>query len=40
MVTIRLQIYNRYTGSLHFFGLAINYSYSALVDFTGRLSDT
>ena len=39
MVTVRLQIYNRFTGSLHFSGLAINYSYSALVDFTGWLSD-
>jgi hypothetical protein len=39
MVTVRLQISNRFTGSLHFSGLAINYSYSALVDFTGKLSD-
>jgi len=39
MVTVHLQISNRFIGSLHFFGLAINYSYSALVDFTGTLSD-
>jgi len=39
MVTVSLKITNRFTGSLHFSALAINYSYSAIVDFTGRLSD-
>jgi len=39
MVPIHLQINNRFTGALHFSDLQINYSYSALVDFTARLSD-
>jgi uncharacterized repeat protein (TIGR01451 family) len=37
-VTVRLSIYNRYTGQLHFSALSINYTYNALVDFTSQLS--
>jgi hypothetical protein len=39
MVPIHLQINNRFTGALHFSELKINYSYTALVDFTSKLSD-
>ncbi|MGQ9583535.1 MAG: FG-GAP-like repeat-containing protein [Thermoplasmatota archaeon] len=39
IVTVKLQIHNRYTGQLRFALLNINYSYSALVDFTSQLFD-
>lgn len=39
MVTAHVQITNKYTGTLHFSDLAVNYSYSALVDLTTNVSD-
>ncbi len=37
IVTVKLQIHNRYTGQLRFALLNINYSYAALIDFTPQL---
>jgi DNA-binding MarR family transcriptional regulator len=37
-VTLRLAIYSRYSGQLHFSDLSVNYTYNALVDFTSALS--
>jgi predicted transcriptional regulator len=37
-VTVPLSIFNRFTGQLHFSGLAVNYTYNALIDFTQQLS--
>ncbi|MEM2869611.1 MAG: FG-GAP-like repeat-containing protein [Thermoplasmata archaeon] len=39
IVTVKLQIHNKYTGQLRFGLLNINYSYTAVLDFTPQLYD-